>query len=957
MFNNSEGGNLSEDDVNLSLPGPGPGPGPGPINSAEEVPTAGHTKSSSGKMSEDPYSLNGMNTGSHKCHYIYCDKEFPTKQGLRNHPETATLYKNRVSETRLNRKAPRMRQKEAGSMIFPEAGRNHCKEENDEDDEDKDKDEEEEDYDEERSQKKSFNYPEIRHISRGWECPAKGCKAYRKFKYNLHSHWQDKHPNLPVPSDIASMISTVSDQSTEQHPASFLDDSHLVGAKMEDFKEDYGFDNDGLPFIDVGSEQSPDSGTLASTHQPVHHQPSQIHSRQPVPNNTDSQRPSTRFKREVDDNSPRNYMITGNIQNFNAKATPSTPSVASSRSPMIAAVQARTSTNTVHPYNPSVTLQHQGAPTMHPSTAALVDSSGKSSKPSKNHLTGPTGNSSIFATSHPANNSLTKTTAPATHLAANRSAPKGPFPRPTEAHHFNPPPPARSNQASRSTVILTNTKPSRNQVTKPLMATGTSLSSGNRTTPNNVTKSQARTRPRTSFRSSPLNADNEDEEDEDEDDDYDDDDDEEESLFVSPTDNGKMQRGEDARSNTRVLGVRGFANMPLPRDQDSDEEDLRPSHILRQERRAAAGRSPYYPPGARDPPGRLYGTNGPKRTMGMGSTSGAKDIPSAGSMAVRKTATKAAADQFDDDSHDDDEFDNSLENTSSDDSFQESLTRSRRPTTRNNTSPPTTKPHRPTTKPTDRQRHPDPPRTPSPTNPTTNPKYIPYQTYLPDLTSPPPSRLIKSPNVTNRQLPYPNRPSNAYLSDIGVVQPSDLFDADDIFFTFQGPTARETELQKQFDQEKLQLRLNALGSGFRPPMHFDTCPHTAPISRLERVAWIQERVRLDEWERSADGDGFVGGAAEREPLDGTDGAAGLQSRRKATCAGPARVKRKYTWKDGEMKNKRARRSKGVGDGDARMATDTGADAIPVLAGGDDPATALASMHDDQFSGSPRRVSF
>ncbi|RAL64216.1 hypothetical protein DID88_002108 [Monilinia fructigena] len=772
MFNKLEGGNISEDDDNLSLPGPGP------VNSAEEASTAGHTKPSSGKISEDPYSLNEMNSGSHKCHYTYCDKEFPTKQGLvnhsrvhftdeqkhflcphpgcerryiskkgaryhygiehgdrstwpqcliagclssfyepralklhqvehgiycctglgcdyrcyseedlsahrrRNHPEKAILYKNRVSETRLNGMAPRMRQKDAGSMMFPQAGHNHCTEENDEDDEDKDEDEEE-DYDEGSSQERSFNWPKIRHISNGWECPAKGCKAYRKFKYNLHSHWQDKHPNLSEPSDIASMIITVSGQSTEQHPASFLDDSHLVRR----------------------SEQSPASGTLASTHQPVHHQPAQIHSRQPLPNNTDSEKPSTRFKRES----------TGNMNNLNAKTTTSTPSVASSRSPMIAVVQARTSTNTVHPYNPLIPPRHHGAPNMHQSTAALVNPSGNSSKPSTNrptgpsgnssnspancstgpsgnsskpshdYRTGPTGNSSIFPSSHPANNSLTKTTCPATHRAANPSAPKA---------------------------------------TNSLMTTGTSLSSGNRATPNDGTRSQARTRPRTSFRSSPLKPDNEDEEDEDEDDD------EEESLFVSPTDNGKMQRGEGTGSNTRVLGVRGFANMPLPRDQDSDEQDLRPSHILRQERRAAAGKSPYYPPGARDSSGRLYGIEWSKENDG-------------------KTAAKAAADQFDDDSDDDDEFDNSLENTSSEDSFKKTILVVVAPQTVKKTSPLTTSPIVPPPNPQAVNVIPIPPGPPLPSTLPPTPNTPPTK---------PTSRPHLPPTIPPHQIPQRHKP-------------------------------------------------------------------------------------------------------------------------------------------------------------------------------------------------------
>lgn len=106
----------------------------------------------------------------------------------------ATLYKSRSSEARLNTKTPRIRQQDTSSIMFSEVGRNQCKDESYEENEEKGKDEEveeeEEEYDEQRSHKNSFNYPELRNISRGWKCPAKGCKAYRKFKYNLHSHWQ-----------------------------------------------------------------------------------------------------------------------------------------------------------------------------------------------------------------------------------------------------------------------------------------------------------------------------------------------------------------------------------------------------------------------------------------------------------------------------------------------------------------------------------------------------------------------------------------------------------------------------------------------------------------------------------------------------------------------------------------------------------------------------------------------
>lgn len=120
--------------------------------------------------------------------------------------------------------------------------------------------------------------------------------------------------------------------------------------------------------------------------------------------------------------------------------------------------------------------------------------------------------------------------------------------RATEARRMSPPP-ARSNQAAKSAVALINTR------MPPQRHYQVSSSASSR-------------------RASSVSSDEEDEEDK------------EEGLFVSPPDTTKNR----TKGSRHVLGVRGFANMPLPRDQDSDEEDLRPSHVLRQERRAAAGK-------------------------------------------------------------------------------------------------------------------------------------------------------------------------------------------------------------------------------------------------------------------------------------------------------------------------------------------------------------------------------
>lgn len=162
-------------------------------------------------------------------------------------------------------------------------------------------------------------------------------------------------------------------------------------------------------------------------------------------------------------------------------------------------------------------------------------------RPTINVLANSTGNFSS-----PAEGPLIKTPRrkTATGLPAQRI-----FARAMDTRRMSPPPP-RSKQAAKPAVALANARM--------------------RTQRRSQTSSPASSR-----RASPISSDEEEEEEE------------EEGLFVSPPDKAKNK----SKGSRRVLGIRGFANMPLPRDQDSDEEDLRPSHVLRQERRAIAGKS------------------------------------------------------------------------------------------------------------------------------------------------------------------------------------------------------------------------------------------------------------------------------------------------------------------------------------------------------------------------------
>lgn len=154
---------------------------------------------------------------------------------------------------------------------------------------------------------------------------------------------------------------------------------------------------------------------------------------------------------------------------------------------------------------------------------------------------------------------------------------------------------------------------------------------------------------------------------------------EEEGLFVSP--NGptdpasniikSSNRGKQSATtapNRRVLGARGFANLPLPRDQDSDEEDLRPSHVLEQERRAAAGK-PLRAVGARNKHGLPYGTSRGDEDMDDGATPapiskrrGDQADSAASGPRTRDSKGKAPAAIIDDE---DDEFDEDLDGESS----------------------------------------------------------------------------------------------------------------------------------------------------------------------------------------------------------------------------------------------------------------------------------------------------
>ncbi|KAK6610261.1 hypothetical protein H4I95_03320 [Botrytis cinerea] len=304
-----------------------------------------------------------------------------------------------------------------------------------------------------------------------------------------------------------------------------------------------------------------------------------------------------------------------------------------------------------------------------------------------------------------------------------------------------------------------------------------------------------------------------------------------------------------------------FANMPLPRDQDSDEEDLRPSHVLRQERRAIAGKSvkpiragEYFGVGKK-----IYGE--PKK-MGK----------STGFLATRLT-----------DSDDDSIFEGN-ELSSSGSSFGE--TEAPVPVVVQQI----ISTHVP------------------PTPFLVAPLYQPYQVYGPDLDSP----------------PHPTSLNLLVLSTALFLQPEDLFDADDIFFGFQDMTPHEREVQDRLDAEKEATRANSYGSGFRAPLHFDHCPYTAPICRAERATWIAERLRLDVAEargdESEDPESPLGMDSDDDRRFGVDvemsgtGKSTLSKKKKkrATCSGPIREKRKYNWNDPMRKNKRRKGSISAG---------------------------------------------
>ncbi|TGO62502.1 hypothetical protein BCON_0019g00380 [Botryotinia convoluta] len=626
-------------------------------------------------------------------------------------------------------------------------------------------------------------YP-ARPNRKGWKCPKPGCTICRKVQFDLITHWQEAHRDIPEPAHFEFVHGPKSSENTATHRFGVND--HRLGGQS----------------TSVGQPAHPDQEGASRSNA-----------------NDGARGLNSQQQRGKGDNATGNKNTNMNGSSV-PNAAPSTPSIASSRSPAATNTQGRTPrSNNGPPIIPP--LRH--TPNLaRPTTNVLANSTG--------NLSGPAESPSI-------NNRRKKTTAghPAQRIHA----------RATDARRMSPPP-ARSNQAAKSAIALINTRmrPQRKfQVSSPA----------------------------SSRRASPMSSDEEEEEDE------------EEGLFVSPPDTTKNQ----TKGSRRVLGVRGFANMPLPRDQDSDEEDLRPSHVLRQERRAAAGKS-VKPDHTREFLGAGRKIYGQPRKMAK----------STRFFAARST-----------DSDDDSNFEGS-ELSSSGSSFGETETHrpGRRSTNHVNSRASNSVPRRPYV------NNGDPPRTPSPELP----RYQPYEVYGPDLDSPPPSYLIKSPGVIDRTLPYPSRPEDKTLPDVAAVQPDDLFDADDIFFSFRDMTPHEREVQDRLDTEKEAMRANAYGSGFRAPLHFDHCPYTAPICRAERAAWIAERLRLDVEEARGDESEGLGTPSRMDRDDdrrsgvdvemtGTDTFA-LSKKKRATCSGPVREKRKYNWRDPVRKNKRRKGS-------------------------------------------------
>ncbi|KAM0134444.1 hypothetical protein ACHAO1_005656 [Botrytis cinerea] len=632
-------------------------------------------------------------------------------------------------------------------------------------------------------------YP-ARPNSKGWKCPKPGCTVCRKVQFDLITHWQEAHSDIPEPAHFEFVHGPKSSENTAT--PTFGVNDHRLG------------------------------GQSASAHQPA--RPNQ--EEETRGNVNDGARgPNTQQQREDSANTTGNKDTKMNELNAQNAAT-STPSNASSHFPAAASPQSRTQRSNNGP--PIIPPPRHASSLARPTTNVLANSAGNLSGPAEGPLI------------------KTPRRKTATGLPAQRI-----FPRAMDTRRMSPPPP-RSKQAAKSAVALANARM--------------------RTQRRSQTSSSASSR-----RASPISSDEEEEEEE------------EEGLFVSPPDKAKNK----SKGSRRVLGIRGFANMPLPRDQDSDEEDLRPSHVLRQERRAIAGKSvkpiragEYFGVGRK-----IYGE--PKK-MGK----------STGFLATRLT-----------DSDDDSIFEgNELSSSGSSFGETEAPRSGRRSTNHINARASNSVPRRPSV------NNGDPPRTPSPDLP----RYQPYQVYGPDLDSPPPSYLIKSPGIIDRTLPYPNRREDKSLPDVAAVQPEDLFDADDIFFGFQDMTPHEREVQDRLDAEKEATRANSYGSGFRAPLHFDHCPYTAPICRAERATWIAERLRLDVAEargdESEDSESPLGMDSDDDRRFGVDvemsgtGKSTLSKKKKkrATCSGPVREKRKYNWNDPMRKNKRRKGSISAG---------------------------------------------
>ncbi|KAF7863106.1 hypothetical protein EAF04_007189 [Stromatinia cepivora] len=609
-------------------------------------------------------------------------------------------------------------------------------------------------------------------------------------------------------------------------------------------------------------------GQSTSTLQPGRINQRDINQDNTVSGNTGLQRSSVQQQKERSANNTGRLM-TENMNGLNAtKATTSAPSIISSCSPSALNTQNRTAHRRSRNGPPIVPPPRHAASIARPSSAASASSSD---------------NSSIPPTRRIVNAPRTNETTPATARPVHRH-PNGPpttFGRAVEAQRLSPPP-ARSNKPANTAAPPTRLNPTRHAATDSPRVTGASGSRANYAKIRAQEQSQSASLA-SSTHSSPMGSD-----------------DEEEGLFVSPPDTNKTHA---TGANSRVLGVRGFANMPLPRDQESDEEDLRPSHILRQERRAAAGK-PEKSIGRRYKDDRSYYVNGSgAKTFGapLSDTRGSFG----GTPSERKKAGKSIRTASSKSNDSDDDFDiEGSELSSSSDSFGGTPRLGRRSKDRDNAR------HSDSHRRRSSINNSDPPRTPTPDND----RYRPYEVYAPDLDSPPPSYLIKSPGVIDRTLPYPDREENKFLSDVAQVQPDDLFDADDIFFTFQDQTPHEIEVQARLDAEKEAMRANAYGSGFRAPMHFDHCPYTAPICRGERATWVAERKRIDATEARDDDfedvERLLGidrdGNRHTTSNAGTPGSSVFIKGKRATCAGPARVKRKYNWRDPDMKNKRRR---------------------------------------------------